>query len=127
MILPIQLPRGNHEIQPLEICADFGSTCGRDPRKGAATLIWICYRGWGVLVDLFASCIGLGRLSLGPLKINFAIQIWSASWKICVDLKLGFQLAVFRLDGVCLTSSPLLICPAVNSPGLFQPLLICGR
>ena len=27
LILPIQLPRRIHEIQPLEICVDFGHLC----------------------------------------------------------------------------------------------------
>ena len=75
MILPIQLRRGTQEIHTLEICADFSRVCGTDPRKGAATLFWICHRGWGMLVNVFASCIGMERLSLGPLKINVAIQI----------------------------------------------------
>ena len=77
----------------------------------------------GVLVDRFASYSGLG-CHMEPLKINVAMQIWSAYWKICMYLKLGLQLGVSRLGGFCLTSSPLLICHSVASLGPSQPLLI---
>ena len=46
---------------------------------------------------------------------------------LCVDLKLGLQLAVFRLGGVPSTSSPLLICHFVTNLGPSQPLLIYRR
>ena len=44
---------------------------------------------------------------------------------LCVDLKLGLQLGVFRLGGVCSTSIPLLIYHFVPDLGPSQPLLIC--
>ena len=68
VILPIQLPRGIHEIQPLEICADFGCTCGRDPRKGAATLIWICHRGWGGACRSLCFLHRLGKVVIGAAQ-----------------------------------------------------------
>ena len=39
MIVSIELPRGIHEIQHLEICVGCGHICGTDPRKGVPTLI----------------------------------------------------------------------------------------
>ena len=38
-VLPIKVPTGIHEIQPVEICVYSGPICGRNPRKGAPTLI----------------------------------------------------------------------------------------
>ena len=63
MVLPIQLPTGIHEIQPLEICVDFGAMCGRDLRKGGPTLIVYLSQRMGMLVARFASRSGLERLS----------------------------------------------------------------
>ena len=63
MILPIQLLRGTHEIQPLEICGDFVQICGRDPRKGVATLILELSHRVRMLVIRSAFCSGFGQLS----------------------------------------------------------------
>ena len=128
MILPIQLPFVIHEIQPLEICVDFGPICGRDPRKGAPTLILDLSQRMGVLVDRFASCSGLGRLSYGAAQDQRChADLVSMLENLCVDLKLGLQLAVFRLGGVSSTSSPLLIYHFVTNLGPSQPLLIYRR
>ena len=82
VILPIQLPKEIHEVQPLQICVDFGPICGRDPRKGAPTLILDLSQRMGMLVD--RSAVAREGCYMGPLKINVAMQIWSARWKICV-------------------------------------------
>ena len=49
-LAPHQLPRGIREIQHLDIYVDFGHICGRDLRRDAPSLMWICYRGWGYLL-----------------------------------------------------------------------------
>ena len=64
----MQLPKGIHEIQPLEICVNSGLICGRDPRKGAPSLILDLSQRMGLLVDRFACCSGLGRWSYGPAQ-----------------------------------------------------------
>ena len=80
----------------------------------------------GVPVDRFASCSGLFRLSYGAAHDQcYHADLVSMLENLCVDLKLGLQLAVFRLGGVPSTSSPLLICHFVTNLGPSQPLLIC--
>ena len=125
MILPRQLPWGVHEIQPLEICVDFGPICGRDPRKGAPTLICICHRTWLCLSIALLLAVSWEGCHMRPLKIRGPMQIWSACWKICEDFKLCPQLGISRLDGVSSTYSPLLIYHLVTNLGLSQPLLTC--
>ena len=74
MILPIQTPRGIDEIQPLETCVDLGPICGRDPRKGDLDL------SQRMVVQSIALLLAAawGGCHMGPLKINVAMQIWSA-------------------------------------------------
>ena len=98
MTLPIQPLRGIHEIEPLGICVDFGHICGRDPRKGAPILILGLSQRMGVLVARFASCSGLRRLSYWAAQDQRChADLVSTLDNLCVDLKLGLQLAVFRL------------------------------
>ena len=56
-----------HEIQSLEITVHIGPRCS-DPRTGAPTLILNLSQRMGMLVDRFASCSGLGRLSYGAAQ-----------------------------------------------------------
>ena len=102
----IQQPTGIHEIQHLEICLDFSLIHGNDPLRGAQTLISTCQRV-AVLVDRFASCSDLGRLSHGAAhKQRCHADLVSMPENVSVDLKLSLQLGVFRLGGVSSTSSP---------------------
>ena len=79
----------------------------------------------GVLVDRFASCSALGGLTYGADEDQRCrADLVSMLENLCVDLKLGLQPGVFRLGGVFLTSSPLLIYHFVTSLGSSQPLLI---
>ena len=60
-----------------------------------------------VLVNRLASCSGLGSSSYGvPQNQRCHADLLSVLENMCVDLKLGLQLGVFRLGGVFLTSSP---------------------
>ena len=109
MILPIPLPRGIHEIQPLKICVDFGHMFGTDPRKAALTLIWICHRRWDAwrwlcFLQWLGKVVMWGR-SRPTLPCR---SVQHAGQSVCGS-KLGLDLAVFRLGGASSTSSPLLI------------------
>ena len=124
MTLPTQLPRGIHEIQPLESCVDFGSMCARDPRKGGPTLILDLPQRMGVFADCLASCSGLGRSSYGAAEDQHChADVVIMLQYLCVYLKLGLQLGVFRLGLVSSTSSPLLIDHFVTNLGPSQPPL----
>ena len=124
-VSPFQLPRGNHEIQPLKICVDFGHMFGTDPRKAALTLIWICHRRWDAWRSL---CFlqWLGKVVMwGRSRPTLPCRsVQHAGQSVCGS-KLGLDLAVFRLGGVSSTSSPLLIYHFVANLGPSQPLLIC--
>ena len=117
MILPIKVRRGTREIQRLEICVDFGTICGIDPRKGAPTLIWICH-------DRLTSCSGLGRLSWGRSKSTLAKQIWSASWKTVCGFEVGPSACRLQPGRGFCDIQPLLIYDVVTNIGPPQPLLI---
>ena len=73
VILPIKVPTGIHEIQPVEICVYSGPICGRNPRKGAPTLIWICHRGWGCLSIALLLAVAWEGRHMGPLIIIVAM------------------------------------------------------
>ena len=126
MILPIQLPRGIHEIQPLEICLDFGHIFGRDSRKGGPTLTLTLdlSQRMGVLAIALLLAVAWEGCHMGPLKINVAMPIWSACWNISVYSKLGLQLGASRLGGVSSPSRPQLMYRFVTNLGPSQPLLI---
>ncbi len=77
-----------------------------------------------VLIDRFASCSALGRLSYEAAQDQcYHADLVSMLGNLCADLKLGLQLAVLRLGGGSSTSSPLLIYHFVTNLGTSQPLL----
>ena len=79
----------------------------------------------GVLVDRFSSCSALGGLTyVADEDQRCRADLVSMLENLCVDLKLGLQLGVFRLGGVSSASSPLLIYHFVTNFGPSQPLLI---
>ena len=93
------LLKGLHEIQPLEVLVDSGPIFGRDPRRGAPTLILDLPLRMGVLVDRFACCSGLGRLSYAAAQDQrIHTDLVSVLENLFVDLKLGIQLGVGFLD-----------------------------
>ena len=94
----MRLPKGIHEIKHLEISVDFGLQ--KRSGQGCSDPDLDLSHRTGVLVDRLASCSGLDRLSYEAAQDQRChVDMASMLQNLRVDLKLGLQSAVFRLQG----------------------------